>query len=75
MTTSNQETAQDSVSFSPGFGVITAAGFARNYGGAQHAFGLVVSGVEFLDIQEAQQMGAVGSDDCFWENGIKAKKS
>ena len=57
----DQDTRQDSMGLCARLGAVTAIRFARDDGGSDHPFGLVIGGVQTVDVEETQQVRAVFS--------------
>jgi len=69
LTTGHQNAAQNSMGFRSVTGPIAPIGFAGDDGRPQHVLGQVIGGVQFIHIQETQQMGAMFAQ-AFGKTGI-----
>jgi hypothetical protein len=56
LTTSDQNARQNGVGLGTRLGPVAAIGFADDDGWSDHPFGLVIGGIQPIDIQEAQQV-------------------
>ena len=56
LTTSNQNTRQNSMSSSAWFGTVATVCLARDNRWSKHALRQIIRGIQLVDIQEAQQM-------------------
>ena len=56
---SNQDTRQDGVSFCSVPSAVATVGFSGDHRRSQHPFGLIVGGIQAVDVQKAQQVRPV----------------
>jgi len=59
LTTGHRNTAQNGMGLCAGAGSIATIGFSGDNCWSQHALGLVIGGIQIVDIQKAQDVGAV----------------